>query len=290
MTPLRAIVVRLMGGLGNQMFQFATGYALAERSGAPLLVDRTFLDERPMHMTWTARELEIDAFNIPLNFASREQVQDLRKLRRPITFRRQSWFREHDKRYDPQLAQQKAPVLLEGFWQSERYFEQVAGELRTVLFQPTDTPAEVNSALAQQARSTNSASVHVRLGDYLSNPESAAFHGQLSARYYAAAANELATNHGVEHFFVFSDEPQKVSDLIHLPGSVTYVTHNTGRYSHWDIWLMRQCDHHIIANSSFSWWGAWLNPSPNKVVIAPKDWFAGGRVPNDIVPPTWLRR
>jgi hypothetical protein len=139
-------------------------------------------------------------------------------------------------------------------------------------------------------RSITSASVHVRLGDYLSNTEAAAFHGLPDAAYYSNGARELHERCGVQRFFVFSDEPGKARERIVLPGEVIFVEHNTGSDSHWDLWLMRHCHHHLIANSSFSWWGAWLNPSPEKVVIAPRTWFAGDLRPNDIVPPTWLRR
>lgn len=284
------VITRLMGGLGNQMFQYAAGRALATRLGAPLLIDRTFIDERPTGMNWTARQVELDVFGLPLPSATTDQVRAFRRMRRPTWLRRQTWFRERDKRCDAAFFQLSAPVLLDGFWQSEGYFNGIAEELRGNIFQHKGQPSMQNLALRDRIRSTTSASVHVRLGDYLSNPEAASFHGLPDVTYYAESARELHLKHGVQHFFVFSDEPEKARARIDLPGDATYVQHNTGRDAHWDLWLMRQCRHHIIANSSFSWWGAWLNPSPDKVVIAPKTWFAGDPRPNDIVPATWLRR
>jgi len=284
------VITRLMGGLGNQMFQYATGLALSRRLGAPLLIDRTFLDARPAGMNWTARELELDVFDLRIEAADPSLIRDLRRQRRPVAIRRQTWFRERDKRYDPQFARLRAPVLLDGYWQSELYFGNIASELREQVFHQAGEPSQENLELLHLGASMSTASVHVRCGDYLMDPAAAAYHGRPTRAYYEAAAAELFEKHGVRHFFIFSDEPAKARTFVHLPGGMTFVSHNTGRAAHWDLWLMRQCRYHIIANSSFSWWGAWLNPSPTKVVIAPNTWFAGDPRPHDIVPSTWLRR
>lgn len=290
MAPGAPVITRLMGGLGNQMFQYAAGYALAQLRHAPLLIDRSHLDDRPAGMTWTPRDLELQAFDLSLSFADAALVNELRRVRRPVAFRRQTWFRERDKRCDPGFFNLTAPVLLEGFWQSEGYFRSIVDEVRERLFQHRGQPSADNVSLADAIRNMISASVHVRCGDYLTDPAAAAFHGRLSPEYYASAATELKTRVGVEHFFVFSDEPEKARDHVKLPGAVTFVEHNSGGNQHWDLWLMRQCRHHIIANSSFSWWGAWLSKPAGKTVIAPKTWFAGDDRPNDIIPSTWLQR
>lgn len=283
------IVTRLMGGLGNQMFQYATGLALARKLHTHLLVDRSFLDARPGGMDWTARGFELDVFRCPVELAPQDLITDLRTVKRPALLRRQCWYRERHKRFHDDLPAQRAPLLLEGYWQCERYFTTMADELRTSLFVPRAAPSARNEDLRAELAAVPHASVHVRLGDYVTNSSTAAYHGALPPGYYERTMDELR-DMGVVRFLVFSDRPEEARARITFPAGTTFVEHNTGRDAHWDLWLMRHCRHHIIANSSFSWWGAWLNPSPEKTVIAPIQWFAGDTSPNDIVPDNWSRR
>ncbi len=295
------VIVRLMGGLGNQLFQYAAGTALAQRLGVPLLLDRGFLDHRPADMTWTPRAFELDVFDLPIAFATEAQV---RYLRRPMDRRGYSKahavlpslfpdhvFRDKGHGFDPAVKELKAPVYMEGYWQNEGYFLSIADSLRTKLYVPRELPSTRNSEALATIKSTKSASIHVRRGDYVSDAETSRFHGVCSVDYHTSGAELLATQHGVQHFFIFSDDPVWVKENIRLPYPTTHVSHNTGSDGHWDLWLMKQCDHHIIANSSFSWWGAWLNTSPTKQVIGPARWFQGRDLPSSaILPPTWLVR
>lgn len=290
------VVVRLMGGLGNQMFQYAAGYAVAVKHGVPLLLDRSFLDARPVGMTWTPRQLELDALSVPLVFADAELIAQLRK---PVTQRgRQRLhkvlpgiftdhrFTERSEGFDARFDRSEPPVYLEGYWQNQGYFMDIAEELRRHLFLPKEAPSPTNAALARAIRSERTASVHVRRGDYVGL--AAGFHGTCSPAYYKAAMERMVTEAQVEHFYLFSDEPEWVAQNLELRYPHTIVSHNTGLQSHWDLWLMKQCRHHIIANSSFSWWGAWLDPRSDKQVIAPARWFQGKDVPSSaILPPEW---
>ncbi|MBS1944370.1 MAG: alpha-1,2-fucosyltransferase [Bacteroidetes bacterium] len=296
-----AVITRLMGGLGNQMFQYATGYTVAEHLGVPLLLDRTFLDSRPQGMNWTARAFELDVFQLPLAFATAHQVA---RMRRELDHRwcryvrcQLPWlfsptcFVQKGTGFDPAIFLHKAPIYLEGYWQNEKYFAASARALRQSLFVPKDALPERNAALLDRIRSTQSASMHVRRGDYVTNAEAGGYHGVCAVEYYTSSAALLAEQYGADHFFVFSDDPQWVRDHIHLPWPVTYVDLNSGHSAHWDLYLMKHCRHNIIANSSFSWWGAWLNPSPGKAVIAPAQWFQGVAAPiTDIIPSTWIAR
>lgn len=294
------VVTRLMGGLGNQMFQYAAGHTLASRLGVPLLLDRTFLDSRPPGMDWTPRELALDVFQAPLHFASERTVHILRRpidqrlhrqLHRILPFLYADVHLQRGTGFDPAFFRHKAPVYLEGYWQNECYFTEVADRLRQELFVPTARPSGVNVVLLGAIQGCVSASIHVRRGDYVHNENAQRHHGTCSVDYYTGAARELAGDHGVEHFFVFSDDPGWAAVNIPLPRPSTIVSHNTGRDAHWDLFLMKHCRHHIIANSSFSWWGAWLNAHPDKVVIAPSLWFAGTGTPStDFIPPTWTVR
>ncbi|MBZ0207940.1 MAG: alpha-1,2-fucosyltransferase [Flavobacteriales bacterium] len=298
---MESVIIRLMGGLGNQMFQYATGYTVAKQLDVPLLLDRTFLDSRPKGMTWTPRSFELDVFQLPITFASEKQVV---RMRRELDDR---WYRsakrvfpdlfpskcfvERGTGFDPAIFQCSAPVYLEGFWQNEGYFVSEANALRNTLFVLKRDLSEKNAALLSSIRSTRSASIHIRRGDYVTNSEAGRYHGACSVEYYTSSAALLVQQHDVDHFFIFSDDPRWVKTNIHLPWPTTYVSHNHGSDTHWDLFLMKHCQHHIIANSSFSWWGAWLDPSPHKAVIAPAQWFKGTATPSsDIIPSTWIAR
>jgi hypothetical protein len=291
------VIVRLMGGLGNQLFQYATGHAVAKRLGVPLLLDRTFLDSRPPGMDWTPRAFELDAFRAPIAFADPEEVRRFRRpidgpvhrrLQRALPFLYPAVHLERAPGYDPGILRHKAPLYLEGFFQHERYFADAADALRNDLFVPRERPDARNAALLQAMTAGITASVHVRRGDYVTNAASNRFHGVCPPEYYARAAAELAQQHGVERFFVFSDDPEWTRANLSLPRPAEHVSHNTERAAHWDLYLMKHCRHHIIANSSFSWWGAWLDARPDSVVIAPAQWFAGTGTPAAaIIPPAW---
>ncbi len=142
--------------------------------------------------------------------------------------------------------------------------------------------------MLQRILATHGAAVHVRRGDYVTHQAANQFHGTCSVAYYTSSAKLLVDQHGVEHFFVFSDDPHWVREHIPFPKPVTYITHNSGREAQWDIFLMKHCRHYIIANSSFSWWGAWLGEKAGGTVIAPGRWFKGLDMPiTDIIPHRW---
>ncbi|HEY0977967.1 MAG TPA: alpha-1,2-fucosyltransferase [Flavobacteriales bacterium] len=293
------VITRLMGGLGNQMFQYAAGHALARRLAVPLLLDRTFLDQRGPQVTWTPRHFELGVLRAPITFATEAEVRRARlelddvqhrrwKRLLPMFFK-DACFVERVRIHDPAFEQLTAPVYLDGYWQNERYFSDTAEALRHELFLPAAEPAPRNADLMEQMGSCVSASLHVRRGDYVSLPEAASFHGVCSVDYYQDSARWLVEQ-GVDHFFVFSDDPDWVKTNIDLPGPATHINHNTGAESHWDLFLMKHCRHHIIANSSFSWWGAWLGEPAGKIVVAPERWLAGSDAPDGIIPPTWITR
>jgi hypothetical protein len=297
----RTVITRLKGGLGNQLFQYAAGYAMAERTGSTLLVDTSYLEHRPANMDWTPRDLALDVFKAPLLLASEAQVKE---ARRSLDDRMARWTARLSlgsgqwnvlvEQGDNDLARFAAlnvPAYLEGYWQDERYFLNVADRLREHVFQPSGPVEGLNAEVLGKIGAQVSASLHVRLGDYRTNQRSAAWHGVVDPAQQRVWARELVEQHGVEHFFVFCDEPDLVAGHLALPFPHTVVAHNVGAAAHWDIYLMKHCHHHIIANSSFSWWGAWLNPSPNKVVIAPARWFNGvERSASLALPPTWTVR
>lgn len=280
------ILVRLIGGLGNQMFQYATGRALAARLDAPLLLDlRDFRH-------YKLRHYGLDRMQIEARPATAWEL-----ARWPVWLRNRRWsgarigigsrwFREDGLRFSPEFANLTGTVGLDGYFQSELYF---AGVRQTLLqeFRPGAPLSRENEVLAERIRAVAGACLHVRRGDYVSDPRTSAVHGVCSPAYYRRAIAMLRERYEGLRIFVFSDDPAWCRANLSLDGA-TFVENN-GAAPECDIFLMAQCLHHIIANSSFSWWGAWLADRPG-MTIAPRPWFSDDRLrDDDLIPPGWLR-
>lgn len=266
------ILVRLGGRLGNQMFQFAAGKALANRLDAELTVEG--FDRETSSKSYVQ---VFGAFDIPLSY-TRIRKTRLDKLRiklskRGVTIpgRGPKLFVEKGFRYDPGFESLQGSIHLIGGWQSHRYFECIGDEIRATFSGPATLSTNARDALTQISSTTLPVAVHVRRGDYASNPRILSRHGLCGRDYYLRAANHLQAN-GLHdcHFFVFSDEPHRAREVL---GNLTNTTFVQNTSQEEDIFLMSACRHNIIANSTFSWWSAWLNPREDKVVIAPKAWF-----------------
>ena len=280
------ILVRLIGGLGNQMFQYEAGRALAARLDAPLLLDlRDFRRYR-------LRSYGLDRMQIQARPATAWELARwpiwLRNRRWPVErFGLASrWFREDRMRFSPAFANLTGTVGLDGYFQSELYFADVR---QTLLheFRPRAPLSRENNVLAETIRAVAGASLHVRRGDYVSDPKTSAVHGVCSPAYYQRAISLLRERYEDLRVFVFSDDPAWCRANLSLDGA-TFVEGN-GAAPECDIFLMAQCRHHIIANSSFSWWGAWLADQPG-TTIAPRPWFSDGTLrDDDLIPSAWLR-
>lgn len=281
------IAVRLRGGLGNQLFQYATGRALSLRLGTDLALD--LRDWR----RGNARDIGLHHFDIQtvepqgLPIGRGDTLTDvLGKILAP----RMATYRETSLGYDPGLDRVTDDTLLKGYWQTERYFSDQAETIRRDLRLVTP-PGAQTARLLEEIAQTPAVSLHIRRGDYVSNAKYNAAHGTTGLEYYARAADAIAgAMDRAPVIYAFSDDPDWVRDNLTLPHELRLVDHNTGATAHDDLRLMAACRHHIIANSSFSWWGAWLNPRPDKQVVAPKLWFGDpAKVNPDITPPGWLR-
>jgi hypothetical protein len=295
------VITRLIGGLGNQMFQYATGRALALRRGAALKLDLSGFGAVGVH---TKRRYELDSFPIHASAASEGDLAQfdlagksrsprLDRVLRLLRFNKgaDAWptYREPHFHFDPAVAELRAPVYLDGYWQSERYFSDIAGVLRQE-FTATAPSDPGNAALAEGIDSVGAVSLHVRRGDYVSDPATNRFHGICSPDYYQRAVDYIAALVGTPHLFVFSDDPQWSRANLRFAVPMTIVDANPPEHGYRDMRLMARCRHHIVANSSFSWWGAWLNPSREKIIVAPRQWFAAsGNDTRDLVPPNWVR-
>jgi hypothetical protein len=285
------IVAKLTGGLGNQMFQYAAARALARARATRLYLDVSWYEH--LDPGTTARSYELDHLQVVQRFVGRFARWRFARVARGGIGRwipGHAYVRQTSRRFDSTLLRMPVShVYLDGYWQSEKYFAD-ARDLLLREFSVQGAPEGENVKLLQEIRESNSVSVHVRRGDYLSNPKASALHGACSLEYYRDAARHVAKHVAAPKFFVFSDEPATVRDELGIDGNVRYVGNNPADRGHEDLRLMTHCKHFIVANSSFSWWGAWLGTATDKVVVAPERWFADPSADEgDIVPSSWVR-
>lgn len=293
------IITNLIGGLGNQMFQYACARSLALDERQPLKVALDMFDGYRLH---NGPELS-RVFDVDVEVAHRKELRRFlggaratclarRLLARPAlrSLRGRRYITEPSFRYWDGLHELTVDdVYLHGYWQSERYFALHAATIRRDFTFRSEATGR-NLELANEILGSTAVSVHVRRGDYVRNQTTLAMHGTCSPEYYFEAIESLRRRLPAARFFAFSDDPRWVTEILgpHCPG-LTVIDHNTGEQSYNDMRLMTLCRHHIIANSSFSWWGAWLNPRPDKIVIAPRRWFANGTDDTDLIPESWER-
>ena len=291
------VVTNFRGRLGNQMFQHACGRALAEQQGVPLrvaldVISAPLIDGQPeLYRVFkpdskpaVPSELAycIGVWRIPGWMRCVLAQPAFARFRGP-RFHTESLARARPNSAGPFRA------YLHGYWQSERFFFEHAAAVRRDFAFPT-APTGRNAELAQWIVQGPAASLHVRRGDYATDARTQAFHGLCGVNYYVAAVQRLRQLEPSLRILAFSDDPAWAAEALHpVIQQMTIVTHNTGTQSFEDMRLMSLCRHHVIANSSFSWWAAWLNPQPDKIVIAPRRWFADGRDDADLVPSSWQR-
>ncbi|MHB1510272.1 MAG: alpha-1,2-fucosyltransferase [Acidimicrobiales bacterium] len=271
-----AIGVRLMGGIGNQMFQYAAARSLAARRGTGVAVDLSwFVEQSPSGDT--QRAYALDVFVGPAA-ASKTEIPTGRS------------FREQGFGFDASVLQLPDSSTLIGYFQSERYFLEHAPVIEKE-FSFLAQPDRDNRSVLELISSSESVAVHVRRGDYTNNPTTKAHHGLLPLDYYRRAVDDLTARVLDPRFFVFSDDPMWCRrGLSFLRGGVV-VDHNRQESGAEDLRLMAACRHHIIANSTFSWWGAWLATRPEQIVVAPRRWFAGSSLDAaQLCPSRWLLR
>lgn len=288
------IVVKLIGGLGNQMFQYAAGKALALHHQTKLFIDKTDL-EKDAGGAYTQRKFELSCFNITAELATEKELSlfsanDSNKIQRVFnrffpSVKKQVVFTESGHLFHPSFFKTPVNTYLNGFWQTEKYFLNCQEEIRKEFTLKSLLPAQIQELL-NKINSGNSVSLHIRRGDYVTLKSANQFHGLIGMEYYKQATEFIASQKGNINVFVFSDDLTWCQENIKLNCPVHFVQHQAG--AEFDMFLMSRCSHNIIANSSFSWWGAWLNNNPNKIVVIPAHWFAGKKSSDmDIVANGW---
>lgn len=261
--------VRLLGGLGNQMFQYAAGRSLATRSNSRLRLDATVIAIEA-HRRYSLDELQIDAKVVRRPQRTVEDIEDPVVDDAYVAKRfKAARIREIDELFHDEFADAPANAYLSGYWQSERYFGDVADSIRTEFqLRRWGTQAKVSAAAIDAA--ANSVAVHVRRGDYAYLEQARRLFGLMPQEYYSNSAEWIRQKVGKCHFFVFSDEPDWCRENLVLPGPIEVLSGATSAPE--DIHLIARCEHAIIANSSFSWWGAWLGETDDSLIVAPSKW------------------
>lgn len=251
------IIVKLFSGLGNQMFQYAAARRLSIINDDFLKLDVTGFGKGNQ-----LRNYSLKHFNIFEQIATDEEISHLKTV---------GLVKETSFSFNSNIRELGRDVYLEGYWASEKYFKDIEGIIReefTVKYPLTDD----NKRLAESINNCQSVALHIRRGDYL-HPRYNNFFVICPLNYYYEAANRLAEQFSNMHFFLFSDDPDWVQENLKLPFPATLIRHNGNQKNFEDLRLMSLCNHHIIANSSFSWWGSWLSSKSNKIVCAPSKWY-----------------
>lgn len=290
------VISEIIGGLGNQMFQYAAGRSLAERLGVPHTLDIGAFTERG----YALHAFALDRLRAPLTLATPGECLRLRgsrsrvlprNLRKALLERRSTFYREPTIRYDARFEALKHPIYLEGYFQSERYFQAIAPQLREWFLPKEELSRESLELAAQIEASPCPVMIHVRRGDFVSDPRNEVIHGTCSETYYQSAVEEIVSQHPDAQLFAFSDEPDWVEAHLRFSAPIKAISRNPAERNQEDLYLMSICRHAITANSSFSWWGAWLGEAEGQIVICPKRWFTDpAKQDHDLIPARWRQR
>src|SRR3989339_1105405 len=286
------IITKLTGGLGNQLFQYAIGRNLIYINGSDLKLDGSEYD---VSNKGNFRHYALDKFNTIQNFASKKETNNFKFgvfkkwLYKSGIVKNKNYFLEKKFNFDKEILKIKDNAFLQGYWQSEKYFIGI----RDILLQEFSLKENIElkfGEILKEINESNSVSIDVRRGDYVKNPKNLSFHGVCSPKYYSESTSKIASLIEKPVFFVFSDDIEWVKENLNITFPVVYLSGIKNIKSYEELVLMSKCKHNIIANSSFSWWGAWLNTNQKKIVIAPKRWFNDVKLDTtDLIPENWIR-
>ena len=286
------IIVKIIGGLGNQMFQYAAGRRLSHVNHTELKLDISGFP------TYKPHSYGLSHFNIKGDTATPREIAYFKKYQRREG---RIWFLYNrlianesifiQERGFPLNARVMAPTksaYLNGHWQSEKYFKDIDPIIREEFTVKNELGGR-NKEVAEEIERTNSVSLHVRRGDYVTD-EAQSHIGTCDPAYYTQAVAIIGKKINTPSFFVFSDDMNWARKNIILNYPTIYVDHNNAFTNYEDLRLMSLCKHNIIANSTFGWWGAWLNNNSQKIVIAPQRWFLKDKWDTrDLIPDTWIK-
>ncbi|RRS32181.1 MAG: hypothetical protein P794_02045 [Epsilonproteobacteria bacterium (ex Lamellibrachia satsuma)] len=289
------VISNILGGLGNQMFQYAIGRAISLHTKQELKLDILEFD------SYDLRNYELDVFNIQGQIASNFEIEKIKyrqvsflkkiyykikKYDRPLS---EKFYKEKFYYYDVDIARIKGDVYLFGYWQSEKYFD----NCRDIISQDFTLKYPISKQsnhFEKMIQERPSISLHIRRGDYVNNQTTNSYHGICSLEYYKNTIQYMESKVDNPCFFIFSDDLRWAKENLDFIDNKVFIDLDDETPDHEEMYLMSQCKHNIIANSSFSWWGAWLNQNEEKIVVAPKQWFNDPAIDTgDLIPKSWIR-
>ena len=292
------IVVKLIGGLGNQMFQYALGRHLALRHRTELKLDASFLLDRTPREHFVYRDYDLSVFGIDNILASRQDLESLPSFKHPFLFNhllkylpiwRRHLCKETSFRYDTGVLDTPDHSYLDGYWQNELYFR----DIEEIIRRDFTVREAADPDLSGRISGCQAVCLNVRRGDFVDNPNSRRRHGFVGLEYYTRAVQFITGKVPDPVFFIFSDDMDWCEAHLQLP---TPAYHDTYRYAGNKfgtyLKLMSLCKHFIIPNSTFAWWAAWLCDYPEKIIVAPKTWLQDPVLNNEIqgiIPSRWMR-
>jgi hypothetical protein len=288
------VIVNIMGGLGNQMFQYAFGYAVSKENSTELRIDTVGFNACRL------RSYELGLYQIKGDVSFEFEYKDwlnvngkgflsgvVRKISIKLLNYSKSFYQEKkDFVFDSEVFCAKENTYFYGYWQNERYFKKYRDDLLKVF--TLKTICSQTKSYQQKIVDSESVSLHIRRGDYVSSIDTNSVHGIIDMDFYKRSS---ALFYGEDtHFFIFSDDLNWAKENTGFINNKTFIEYDRDTSSHEEIYLMSKCKHNIIANSSFSWWGAWLNQNPNKKIIAPRKWFNDLSIDTTgLIPESWVR-
>ena len=285
------IIVKIIGGLGNQMFQYAYAKAL-ENKGLEVKIDISAFETYKLHGGY-----QLDKYTIDLDVTTKDENDkfysnsNVLKILKKFGIDFSKKIIEKNLLFDNDLLSVKYDSYIEGYFQCEDYFSSMRDELIKD-FTIKNELSQYSKKIENQILNKDvSASLHIRRGDYISDEKSNNIHGACSLDYYNKAIELMNSKFASISFYIFSDDINWAKKNLDINNAI-YIDSEEKRIPHEDIYLMSLCSHNIIANSSFSWWGAWLNQNDNKFVIAPVRWFADNKLEKqskNIVCRSWVK-
>lgn len=288
------IIVKLYGGLGNQMFQYAAAKSVAVRLSTTIFYDdEYFVSPEKFGSCWTYQlNLLNTQVEVHSSFYSKKIIFLKHRMYRKLNsmnFKFKNYFFEKPDQFDAGIEKTINNTWLDGYFQSEKYFKHIRQEILND-FSPRQRLDSKNQDIVKNMNIENSVSLHVRRGDYVSNSAAALVHATNHQNYYIQSVSHIENTIVDPVFYIFSDDIIWAQQNIKTKSKMIFIDHNLNAESYKDLFLMSQCKHNIIANSSFSWWGAWLNQNSSKIVIAPKRWYVDAtKSTQDIYPEDWLK-
>ena len=288
------IITNIVGGLGNQMFQYSIAKSIAKKRKDTFKLDISFYPNQ------TLRKYELNFFNIEEVFATPFEIEQfkgkrtfLSKFKKKLGFEKlknKGYFNEKALSvYDQDVFEYDENIYLDGYWQSEKYFLDIKDEICKDFSLKNPISVEANKYL-KEIHTKESVSIHIRRGDYVHNSHTNSVHGVCSLDYYKNAIDYMDKNIDSAYYFIFSDDIQWCKDNFSFLANKCFIDDTKSTFD--DLDLMKNCRHNIIANSTFSWWAAWLNSNNDKIVICPKNWFSNTKMQKeskDIMPQNWLK-